>query len=64
MPRPLAGKAGEGGAAHMLLNLVFLSYFWDWVNFAHDPFKSGFSIPYSSVVFLGIFLVGFQSQVF
>ena len=50
--------------AHMLLNLVFLSYFWDWVNFAHDPFKSGFSIPYSSIVFLGIFLVDFQSQVF
>ena len=26
--------------------------------------KSGFSIPYSSIVFLGIFLVDFQSQVF
>lgn len=30
----------------------------------HEPFKSGFSFPYSSIVFLGIFNVGFQSQVF
>ena len=41
-----------------------LSYFWDWVSFAHDPFKSGFSIPCNSVAFPGMFLVGFQSQVF
>ena len=33
-------------------------------EFAHDPFKSGFSIPYSFIVFLGTFPVSFQSQVF
>lgn len=30
----------------------------------HESFKSRFSIPYSFIVFLGIILAGFQSQMF
>lgn len=30
----------------------------------HEPFKTGFSVPYSSMVFLGIIPSGFQSLAF
>ena len=37
---------------------------WGSSEFDHGPFKRGFSIPCSAIVFLDIFPIGFQSQVF
>lgn len=34
------------------------------VEFAHEPFNSGFSVPYSFIIFLDIIPVDFQSPVF
>ena len=33
-------------------------------EFACTPFRSGFSVPYCSIIFPDIFPIGFQSQVF
>lgn len=43
-------------------SLVFLCCFLDQVKFLHEPFKSIFSIPFSSIAFLDIFIIGFQRQ--
>lgn len=46
----------------VLFNLVFCTGLG--VQSACEPFKSRFSLPCISVVFLGIFSVGFRSQMF
>ena len=48
---------------HTLFNMVFALVLVSSES-VHELFKSRFSVPCSSIVFLDIFFIGFQSQVF